>query len=408
MDGDLKSLLKGLDCEEEVMQKLSDDGCVNISLFSTWVDKIEEVTGMLPEGLRQNPASKSKLKQAWKRAASANERAIKRLSEGLSEEAVDEPLPPDVQRDVMKNATDFYRWGKICSRRILGDRGFAKIRKEFQGWQPSHYALSKCRSLYDEKKDAPTKRQRLSDDVFISMVAMQEEIGTVNIITFGEFLRLLVVTWVVCGCYDVPLQADSQERTKMCAFEEADEYWFEFTSRINKLREKYTDASIVRYLVEMEEHCRSVARDQCRSSQKIPFGKALLNSLRSEAHKWQELRDLLQMKDRGGNGNKNGGGKGNGKDQPNAPKFLPPPPSPKAKGKGKGDGEASKYKFAQKDGQGKQFCHKYNQDANGCKREKCDFVHACNAMMSSGKPCGSTSHGRHNHHAGRDGVAQLL
>ena len=109
MDTDLKSLLTGLGVEDQVITKLADEGCVNISLLATWVDKVEEITGILPESLRANPASKAKLKQAWKRAASANEKAIKRLSEGFSEEAADEPLPPDVQRDVMKTATDFYR-----------------------------------------------------------------------------------------------------------------------------------------------------------------------------------------------------------------------------------------------------------------------------------------------------------
>ena len=94
MDSDLKSLLEGLGVQETVITKMTDDGCLNLSLFATWVDKIEEVTNMLPEDLRAVPAEKAKLKQAWKRAVSSNERAIKRLSEGLSEEAADEPLPP--------------------------------------------------------------------------------------------------------------------------------------------------------------------------------------------------------------------------------------------------------------------------------------------------------------------------
>ena len=97
----------------------------------------------------------------------------------------------------------------------------------------------------------------------------------------------------------------------------------------------------------MEEHIRSVAMDQCRSSQKIPWGKALMNALRSEAHKWQEFRDFLTPTEtRHGkpNGGNKDGGKGNGAHNQNSSKPLPPPPHPKGKGKGKGD--AAKLKFA--------------------------------------------------------------
>ena len=61
---------------------------------------------MLPEDMRQNPTEKSKLKQAWKRAQMANDTALKRLSEGLAEEQLDDPRPPELQRDVIKVAAD--------------------------------------------------------------------------------------------------------------------------------------------------------------------------------------------------------------------------------------------------------------------------------------------------------------
>ena len=94
--------------------------------------------------------------------------------------------------------------GKIDSRRILADRPFSKIRKEFQSWQPSHFPLTRGKSLYEDKKDVPTKRQKLSDDLFLTMREMTEEASSLNIITIGDRLRMMALTWSVCGCDDVP------------------------------------------------------------------------------------------------------------------------------------------------------------------------------------------------------------
>ncbi len=80
MDPDLKALLTGLSVEDTVIEKLTAHGCLSTPLFATWVDTVAEVTGILPEALRENPASKSKLEQAWKRAVSTDEKAIKRIA----------------------------------------------------------------------------------------------------------------------------------------------------------------------------------------------------------------------------------------------------------------------------------------------------------------------------------------
>ena len=64
METDLRSMLVGLSVDERAITKLEGEGCLNMSLLATWVDEVSEVTSMLPEDMRQNPAEKSKLKQA--------------------------------------------------------------------------------------------------------------------------------------------------------------------------------------------------------------------------------------------------------------------------------------------------------------------------------------------------------
>ena len=294
IDTDFRALLDGLQVEEAVITKLTTEGCTNTSLFATWVDEVAEVTSILPEDLRQNPAAKSKLKQAWKRAQLVNERVLKRLSEGLSEEQIDEPLAHEVQRDMIKVAAEYYHWGIIDARRIMSDRQMARVRREFQNWQPTLLSLTKVKTLSVSQKAATTSRQRISDEIMISMGNLEEDTSThLDIVLWPDTLRVLATTWVVCGCYDVPLQEGSQERVNMCSWEDADYYTFEFTNRIPKMRHKYVDSSIIKYVTEVEEHMRSRALEQSRSSQKIPWGKALKNALKSEAHKWQDFREDL-------------------------------------------------------------------------------------------------------------------
>ena len=134
------------------------------------------------------------------------------------------------------------------------------------------------------------------------------------------------------------------------------------------------------------------------------MGKALTNSLKSEAHKWQEFRDFLvprAEKQKGKNGVDNG--KGNGS------RPLPPPPLPPKVQNGKGNQQQKgpKFKFATKTEDGKSFCNFYNTGT--CRRgDSCENAHMCRVQMPSGKPCGSKSHGSNGHQVGRDGVPQYV
>ena len=76
-----------------------------------------------------------------------NDRALKRLAEGLTEEQIDEPLAPEVQRDLIKVAADYYHWGNIDARRIMSDRQMARVRREFP-------KLATDLAVSDKNKDA--------------------------------------------------------------------------------------------------------------------------------------------------------------------------------------------------------------------------------------------------------------
>ena len=94
---------------------------------------------------------------------------------------------------------------------------------------------------------------------------------------------------------------------------------------------KFTETSIVDFVTAVEEDLRAKALEGSRSSQCLPFGKALVQSLRDHVSRWQERRDMLKpiraspspgldspSMRKGGKAGKSGkGGKSD---------FLPPPP----------------------------------------------------------------------------------
>ena len=156
---------------------------------------------------------------------------------------------------------------------------------------------------------------------------------------------------------------------------------------------------------------RQTAMGACKSSQKIPSGKALMNALKSEAHKWQKLREMLvpHPHQRGpswmermpvfvskGDGHK-GGNTGANDGSPKGAYVG----GNVAKADGKGN-----IKWEMKNGEGKMYCTQFNQ--KGCSRQDCSALHVCNAVMPSGKVCSSVQHDRAQHNAARDGDACIF
>ena len=205
-------------------------------------------------------------------------------------------------------------------------------------------SLAKLRSLALSQRNPTAKKLKMTGEISIQLgAAVEDGWNSMDIISWPENFALAVRSWAIAGCYDVPEQAESAKNIKMCEFFQADAYRFEFTCKIRELRERFTDASIVRGLSMCEEAFRAKAVDMCRSEQKIPWGLALWKSLNENVQIWSVMRESLQHK----GGGQAFGNSGGGSSQRNSPRMTPARNnSPRSdKGSTKGGGGKGKSKW---------------------------------------------------------------
>ena len=187
------------------------------------------------------------------------------------------------------------------------------------------------------------------------------------------------------------------------------QYRSEFIKQGWKRADKFTWASIVEYLTQVEEQYRARAIELARSG--TPWGHSLIAALKEDRQPWDDHKDVLQTS------------------RPPAP-----PPSlcwncsnPVGKGKvakviGKGNSPGAKVQKTQGqktqtqantpasgsegwrkwptsrfDRNQKEICIMFNDSrtcSNPCPNKR---LHVCNVKLSSGQVCGSTSHCRRTH-----------
>ena len=190
------------------------------------------------------------------------------------------------------------------------------------------------------------------------------------------------------------------------------EYKWEFDQRTPDLRERFHDWSIARFYGATEPEFRTEAIELNRGPQKWPWGKAIVQAIKTNPHLWSKHENLLVKFERFG--------KKRAEVQPTSP---PPPgllaidngqaqiPAPfKGGGKGKNkDGKGSKDKRVVRTRtgpNGEQLCVRYN-DKRGCQSGECKYMHKCDVVLkSSGAAC-MGKHTAINHDKRRDGEPKV-
>ena len=194
-------------------------------------------------------------------------------SEGLPAEDLEEPLPPEMHKDIMKVSQDFYRVLRYDPRRICTDGQFARFRREFQAWQPSAFQVLRVRTLAFALKTQQRKSHKVSDTLTVSFAGgdeFEDDAAAGDLYLFLSRLDVLSLTWGVVGCYDVTYQSAT---CKFCHASEASQYYYEFHFKAGDLRARFTDQSIHVYLTVVEEAFRGKAVEFTRSADKIPWGQ---------------------------------------------------------------------------------------------------------------------------------------
>ena len=411
MDAELIALFEANAVHAAIVEKFRKCKCTKISTFAYWFDNINSEVGPFLESVaevKEDLSQKPCLKFCATKAVELTKAQIARSAQGMQDQPLDEPLPAEQHRSIINTAVVLYRWNGLDSRCYVCDSQLAKFRREFVAWQPSMVSLAKLRSLAMSQKNPTAKKLKMTGDISIQLGnAVEDAWNTMDIISWPENFALAVRSWAIAGCYDVPEQAESAKNIKMCEFFQADAYRFEFTCKIRELRERFSDASIIRGLSMCEEAFRAKAIDLCRSEQKIPWGLALWKSLNENVQIWSIMREALQHKSQGGFG----GGGGGGSSQRNSSRQNSPAPrtkggGPKGGGKGgkpKGGGKGKDgIKFATNASGQTPYCRKFNDKT--CNSSDCRFLHVCNALLKSGQACGSKDHPRNKHNVAQHGA----
>ena len=204
---------------------------------------------------------------------------------------MDDPLPSEVFKAVGKAFRAYYNWPDIAAERMGSDKLLGRTRKEFQRKEPSLFPMLKVKSLTSSQFEPQEKKMRLSVSAVLTVLdGAERQAEAPSLFQWLSCFDIMVNTWALAGCFDVVHEGKT---VKYCHWAQADQYKYEFQAKTLQLRHKHAEKAIFSYLGEVESSMRSKAIELARGTQEIPWGEALLSSLKENAHLWQEKRAML-------------------------------------------------------------------------------------------------------------------
>ena len=137
------------------------------------------------------------------------------------------------------------------------DTLLGRFKREFDRTLPSMFSASRVRTIAQSQRSAENKKTRVSESVQIEFE------NEVNILDDGDEDRfhrrlfqyeVMCNTWAVAGCFDVTVKTDAGSSTaKYCHWQEAVEYHQMLHAKTAHLLDRFTEASVLLYLVRTEE-----------------------------------------------------------------------------------------------------------------------------------------------------------
>ena len=363
---------------ESTVEYLEKSRCLTLANFANWVDDKKEIKDIHAKCPKKDDTSDLvALKQAWREVDATISRGVKRASEGLDNEALDDPLQVEIFKGINKTFLIYYNWlTPIDSRRIGCDALHGRFRREFDKRLPSMYTILKAKSLAKSQKSEPIKKTRLGSENGMNLeihMAQRESEGQASLSKWFQCFDIVVNTWAVTGCFDIIYESKTR---KYVHWNEVTAYMYEFQARAIDLKEKqFPEYRAYVYLSTVEEDLRGKAIELCRGEDDVPFGEALTLARKNFAHIWQERRDVLEARHSTSHQATRGFPAKHINSQGNTPKFKP-------------------------------FCNRYNLNAAGCHQPNCEYPHACSAKLVTGDICGSRNHTAKTHDDGKHGASK--
>lgn len=346
------------------------------------------------------------LKQAWREAETTVQRGVKRLMEGLEDEAIDDPLRIEVAENLQKTWTKNHVAEPPAA--WMGPPGMlGQFHREFVKRLHVALVIRKMKTLDSVVSMVPnTKRTRLSDRVEISVNQGDNvpEVAVTTCFLYILALKVLLYTMAMAGCYNV---ANEGEDPKLFAsLEPLTQHLADAETYVGKYsggKGAFSDWAILSSLREIDETIRN------EWARLVRKGKSLAEAC-SDSHGFAgSLWMTKPTRSQGGGGHQGGsslrgggGQSGNGGNRSHSSKG-PPQNQYLSKGGPKAparDNNAEKYgstfKTTRQLPGGKKLCKPHN-DGRGCKNNNCRDAHACDVLLPSNVACGDTNHNRLRH-----------
>jgi hypothetical protein len=340
----------------------------------------------------------AKLKQAWREAEGLVARGLKRSAEGVEEESLDEPLHVDVQRNIEKEFTKYYKF-TIKPNKMGCDTLLGRVKREFDKGRVTIFPLNRVRSLAHVSKDLPQKRQKISEQLVVEFIGNQEyemysDIKDTNrVFMLINQLNILSTTWAVAGCFDTTSQGKDGAFQKYAHWQDCTEYVEEIEKRAIKLLPSCKETSVATFIVELDAHLRAAAIDLVRTEEVDSFGAALKQAVKDQYHVFKEFEDAVEPR---ANFTSNIWER----QRKNVRQAQEEKGNTRAKGPNKGAGKNKKGQKNQKGGAkggGKgAICSPFNSKP-GCKNASCEKRHLCSYRKKDGSFCNSSKHGKMDH-----------
>ena len=160
------------------------------------------------------------------------------------------------QKHVEETFLKYYHWN-MRTARMGCDTLLGRFKREFDRTAPSMFSASRVRTVAQSQRSTELKRARVSDAV---QIEFENEVAILDDGDEDRFARRLFKyevmcnTWGVAGCFDVTVKVGTENITsKYCHWQEAVEYYQMLHAKTAHLLDRYTEASVLLYLVKTEE-----------------------------------------------------------------------------------------------------------------------------------------------------------
>jgi hypothetical protein len=277
VSAELRALLTKNGVHTDVIAHLPNLGLITIKNLANAADERKEIKANIMvyipgdadvNGTRvahkDNIGELSKVKQAWREAESIVSRQLKRSADGIAEEVMDEPLPQEVQEDLVNAFKTFYKFD-IVLKRMGCDSLLGRIKREFDKGQLTIFPLSRVRSLAHVAKDNGAKRERVGNVImeFLESGDMIAPMDQQKIFSLFQQLDILAMTWAVAGSHEVTV---NNAQVKYIHWQDAVEYVQNIKERaIVYLTTSHDEDSVCQIVTQVDAVFRGKAIEDIRT-----------------------------------------------------------------------------------------------------------------------------------------------